>query len=67
MTTMTDLTDAPSLESLAPNWPLLLFTRLELAVERGDHSAAAEAQQLLLLGVRVEYGRPPADRLGVLR
>jgi hypothetical protein len=41
------------------DWPLWWFARLEAAVERGDHAAAAEAQrQLERLGVRVSYGRP---------
>jgi hypothetical protein len=41
------------------DWPLWWFARLEAAVERGDHAAAAAAQrQLARLGVRVRYGRP---------
>ena len=41
------------------DWPLWWFARLEAAVIRGDHAAAAEAQrQLRRLGVRVAYGRP---------
>jgi hypothetical protein len=41
-------------------WPLYWFSRLEDAVERGDHAAAAEAQRVLKrLGVRVRYGLPP--------
>jgi hypothetical protein len=45
------------------DWPLLWFARLELAIERGDHQAAAEAQrQLERLGVRVCYGRPRTQR-----
>jgi hypothetical protein len=41
------------------DWPLWWFARLEAAVERGDHAAAAEAQcQLERLGVSVRYGRP---------
>jgi hypothetical protein len=40
-------------------WPLYWFARLEDAVERGDHAAAAEAQrQLARLGVQVRYGTP---------
>jgi hypothetical protein len=45
------------------DWPVWWFVRLEAAVERGDHQAAAEAQrELERLGVRVSYGRPPAER-----
>jgi hypothetical protein len=45
------------------DWPLMWFARLELAVERGDHQAAAEAQrQLARLGVNVSYGRPRPRR-----
>jgi hypothetical protein len=41
------------------DWPLWWFARLELAVERGDHQAAAEAhRQLERLGVNVCYGLP---------
>jgi hypothetical protein len=41
------------------DWPLWWFARLEAAVERGDHIAAAEAQrELERLGVTVRYGRP---------
>ena len=41
------------------DWPLWWFARLEAAVERGDHEAAAEAQrELERLGVHVRYGRP---------
>jgi hypothetical protein len=40
-------------------WPVWWFVRLEAAVERGDHAAAAEAQrELEHLGVQVRYGRP---------
>jgi hypothetical protein len=43
------------------DWPLWWFVRLEAAVERGDHEAAAQAQrELARLGVRVAYGRPGA-------
>jgi hypothetical protein len=44
------------------DWPLWWFVRLEAAVERGDHAAAAEAQrELERLGVTVQYrGRLPA-------
>jgi hypothetical protein len=46
-------------ESQVIDWPLWWFARLEAAVERGDHEAAAEAQrELERLGVRVRYGRP---------
>jgi hypothetical protein len=49
------------------DWPLWWFARLEAAVERGDHEAAAEAQrQLARLGVRVQYGRPRQQQ-GVAR
>jgi hypothetical protein len=45
------------------DWPVWWFARLEAAVERGDHEAAAEAQrELARLGVRVAYGRPRAKR-----
>jgi hypothetical protein len=45
------------------DWPLYWFARLEKAVEQGDHEAAAESQrELARLGVRVNYGRPRADR-----
>jgi hypothetical protein len=38
------------------DWPLWWFARLEAAVERGDHAAAAEAQrELERLGVDVRY------------
>jgi hypothetical protein len=41
--------------------PVYWFCSLDLAVARGDHGAAAEAQrQLARLGVRVTYGRPRA-------
>jgi hypothetical protein len=41
------------------DWPLWWFLRLEAAVERGDHVAAAEAQrELERLGVHVRYGHP---------
>ena len=47
------------------DWPLWWFARLEAAVERGDHAAAAEAQrQLRRLGVEVRYGRPRAAGRG---
>jgi hypothetical protein len=44
-------------------WPVYWFARLEMAVEAGDHRAAARAQRRLArLGVRVNYGRPrPAE------
>jgi hypothetical protein len=51
----------PDTISIPPpaDWPLYWFAKLEKAVERGDHQAAAEAQrQLARLGVRVAYGRP---------
>lgn len=49
-----DTSDRPTVD-----WPLWWFARLEGAVERGDHAAAAEAQrELERLGVRVLYGRP---------
>jgi hypothetical protein len=39
--------------------PLYWFAVLDLAVEQGDHQAAAEAQrELERLGVSVRYGRP---------
>lgn len=38
--------------------PVYWFTLLELAVERGDHAAAADAQrELARLGIEVRYGR----------
>jgi hypothetical protein len=41
------------------DWPVWWFVRLEAAVERGDHAAAAEAQrELERLGVQVRYGLP---------
>lgn len=41
------------------DWPVWWFVRLEAAVERGDHQAAAEAQrELERLGVNVRYGQP---------
>ena len=41
------------------DWPLWWFARLEAAVERGEHGAAAGAQrELKRLGVRARYGRP---------
>jgi hypothetical protein len=50
------------------DWPGWWFFRLEAAVERGDHRAAAEAQgELARLGVRVAYGRPAAARQEVRR
>jgi hypothetical protein len=46
------------------DWPLWWFIRLEAAVERGDHQAAAEAQrELARLGVRVQYGRPASEKV----
>lgn len=43
--------------------PLYWFAMLDKAVERGDHTAAAEAQrQLDRLGVKVRYGRPRPQR-----
>jgi hypothetical protein len=53
----TDLSDSP----------IFWFARLDLAVERGDHEAAAEAQrQLARLGILVRYGRPrPTPRKAV--
>lgn len=52
----TNTRDRPTID-----WPLWWFARLEAAVERGDHQAAAEAQrQLDRLGVRVNYGTRPA-------
>ena len=48
----------------AIDWPLWWFARLEAAVERGDHSAAAEAQrELERLGVSVRYGSPRLRRM----
>jgi hypothetical protein len=39
--------------------PIVLFARLELAVERGDHATAAAVQRALAaLGIDVRYGRP---------
>ncbi len=50
------------------DWPGWWFFRLEAAVERGDHQAAAEAQrELARLGVRVAYGRPAQARKEVRR
>ncbi len=46
--------------------PLVLFAKLELAVLRGDHAAAADAQRKLAeLGVVVRFGLPRADREAV--
>lgn len=43
------------------NWPVYWFARLEVAVEQGDHRAAAVAQrELARLGVQVQYGRHAA-------
>jgi hypothetical protein len=43
--------------------PLVLFARLEIAVQRGDHAAAAAAQAALSrLGVIVRYGQPEPAR-----
>lgn len=45
------------------DWPLWWFARLEAAVERGDHAAAAKAQrELARLGVKVAYGRSRLER-----
>jgi hypothetical protein len=42
--------------------PLVLFAQLQLAVESGDHEAAAAAQrQLARLGIVVRFGRPRAE------
>jgi hypothetical protein len=50
---------APPASEPFENLPIYWFSRLERAVERGDHEAAAEAQRhLARLGVRVSYGRP---------
>ena len=50
------------------DWPVWWFVRLEAAVERGDHAAAAEAQyELARLGVRVAYGRPKTRQGGLRR
>jgi hypothetical protein len=44
---------------LADESPILLFARLELAVERGDFATAAEVQRELgRRGIQVNYGRP---------
>jgi hypothetical protein len=44
------------------DWPLYWFAILEKAVEQGDHVSAARAhRELGRLGVRVAYGRPPAN------
>ena len=52
----TDTRDRPMVD-----WPVWWFVRLEMAVERGDHAAAAEAQrELKRLGVYVNYGQPKA-------
>jgi hypothetical protein len=49
----------PTVSDKTVDWPVWWFVRLEAAVERGDHAAAAEAQrELARLGVRVAYGRP---------
>jgi hypothetical protein len=43
--------------------PTYWFALLEIARERGDHAAAAEAQrELERLGVRVRYARPRRRR-----
>jgi hypothetical protein len=48
---------------LADETPILLFARLELAVERGDFATAAEVQRELgRRGIRVNYGRPRRGR-----
>jgi hypothetical protein len=58
----------PAVSDQTVNWPVWWFVRLEAAVERGDHQAAAEAQrELARLGVRVSYGRPHADLQEVRR
>lgn len=45
------------------DWPLWWFSRLEAAVERGDHIAAADAQrELARLGVKVCYGLPRREQ-----
>ncbi|HJZ56250.1 MAG TPA: hypothetical protein VKE74_14890 [Gemmataceae bacterium] len=52
-------------EPITEDAPIVLFARLEQAVERGDHAAAAEyQQQLARLGIEVRYGRPVTDRKG---
>ena len=52
-----------TIERQPTDWPLYWFAKLEEAVERGDHQAAAEAQrQLSRLGVRVQYGRPQSQQ-----
>jgi hypothetical protein len=49
------------------DWPLWWFVRLEAAVERGQHEAAAEAaRELERLGVTVIYrgrNRRPAEEV----
>jgi hypothetical protein len=46
------------------DWPLYWFSKLETAVEEGDHQAAAEAQrELARLGVRVSFGRPESVKV----
>jgi hypothetical protein len=55
----------PTAPNKTVDWPLWWFARLEAAVERGDHAAAAEAQrQLQRLGVHVRYGRPRTREAG---
>jgi hypothetical protein len=51
----------PAIQDSLTDWPLWWFSRLEAAIERGDYSAAAEAQrELERLGVTVIYrGRQP--------
>src|SRR5262249_50721067 len=58
--------DSPMHTSTTPpepdrDWPLLWFSRLEAAIERGDYQGAAHAQrELERLGVTVQYrGRWP--------
>jgi hypothetical protein len=55
----------PATRERTIDWPGWWFLRLEAAVERGDHAAAAEAQrELERLGVSVRYGRPRQPREG---
>jgi hypothetical protein len=54
-----DTSRMPATREKTIDWPVWWFVRLEGAVEKGDHQAAAEAQhELERLGVTVRYGRP---------
>ena len=45
--------------------PIYWFAILDMAIDRGDHATAAEAQrELRRLGVDVHYGRPDHQTAG---